>query len=129
MSDLDVSPTPQGELQLKLIAMPSDTNFDGDIFGGWLVSKMDLAGSMLAKQMAQGRIATVAMESMSFLSPVKVGDSLSFYVDTLAKGRSSMTLAVEVWNNSAADIESAKVTDGVFVFVAIDHDGRTRLID
>lgn len=129
MSDLDVSPTPQGELQLKLIAMPSDTNFDGDIFGGWLVSKMDLAGSMLAKQMAQGRIATVAMESMSFLSPVKVGDSLSFYVDTLAKGRSSMTLAVEVWNNSAADIETAKVTDGVFVFVAIDHEGRTRLID
>ena len=129
MSDLDVSPTPQGELQLKLIAMPSDTNFDGDIFGGWLVSKMDLAGSMLAKQMAQGRIATVAMESMSFLSPVKVGDSLSFYVDTLSKGRSSMTLAVEVWNNSAADIESAKVTDGVFVFVAIDQDGRTRLID
>ena len=129
MSDLDVSPTPQGELQLKLIAMPSDTNFDGDIFGGWLVSNMDLAGSMLAKQMAQGRIATVAMESMSFLSPVKVGDSLSFYVDTLAKGRSSMTLAVEVWNNSAADIETAKVTDGVLVFVAIDHEGRTRLND
>ncbi len=129
MSELDQNPTPQGSLQLQVVAMPSDTNFNGDVYGGWLVSQMDVAGSLMARDLAKGRVATVAMESMSFLSPVSVGASLSFYVELLSKGRSSMTVAVEVWNNNASSIESAKVTDGVFVFVAIDENGRTRHID
>jgi len=126
MTDIESHPRPQGHLQLKVVALPSDTNFNGDVFGGWLVSQMDLAGSLLATKLANGRVATVAMESMSFLSPVKVGESLSFYVEKLSKGSSSLTLAIEVWSDQTEEL--VKVTDGVFVFVAIDDSGRTRTL-
>jgi len=126
MTDIESNPTPQGSLQLKVVALPSDTNFNGDVFGGWLVSQMDLAGSLLATNIASGRVATVAMESMSFLSPVKVGECLSIYTEILSKGSSSLTLAIEVW--SEQDSLPVKITDGVFVFVAIDESGRTRTL-
>jgi acyl-CoA thioesterase YciA len=128
MQDIDSTPTPQGDLALQTIAMPKDTNASGDIFGGWLLSQMDLAGGITAEETAQGRIATVAIEGMAFLTPVHVGAVVSCYCDVIEIGRSSMRIVVEVWINSRHDGEPIKVTEGIFVFVAIDDNGRTRTI-
>lgn len=129
MSDIDSAPVPQGELALQLIAMPRDTNANGDIFGGWLLSQMDLAGSVTAAEVARGKVATVAVEGMVFLTPVHLGAVVSCYSDVLEIGRSSIRIVVEVWINSQHDGEPIKVTEGEFVFVAIDKNGRTRAID
>jgi acyl-CoA thioesterase YciA len=129
MSDIDSNPLPQGELALQTIAMPKDTNASGDIFGGWLLSQMDLAGAITAAEVANGRVATVAIEGMAFLTPVHVGAVVSCYCDVIEVGRSSVRIMVEVWINSRHDNEPIKVTEGVFVFVAIDKDKRTRPID
>lgn len=128
MNDLDTNPTPQGELALQTIAMPRDTNANGDIFGGWLLSQMDLAGSIAAGEVAQGRVATVAIDGMSFLTPVHVGAIVSCYCEVMDIGRSSVRVMVEVWINSRHDGEPIKVTEGIFVFVAIDDNKRTRPI-
>ncbi|MEH6592844.1 MAG: acyl-CoA thioesterase [Halioglobus sp.] len=128
MKDIDSAPAPQGELALRTIAMPGDTNADGDIFGGWLLSQMDLAGSVTAREIAGGRVATVAVEGMAFLTPVHVGAAVSCYADILEVGGSSIRIIVEVWINSRHDGEPIKVTEGAFVFVAIDENGRTRNI-
>ncbi len=128
MSDIDSTPVPQGELALQTIAMPRDTNANGDIFGGWLLSQMDLAGGITAADVAGGKVATVAIEGMSFLTPVHVGAVVSCYCDVLEIGRSSIRIMVEVWINSRHDGEPLKVTEGEFVFVAIDQNGRTRAI-
>lgn len=129
MSDIDSAPIPQGELALQTIAMPKDTNANGDIFGGWLLSQMDLAGSITATEVAGGRVATVAIDGMAFLTPVHVGAVVSCYCDVLEIGRSSIRSVVEVWINSKHDGEPLKVTEGEFVFVAIDEKGRTRTIN
>lgn len=126
MDDIEVIPKPKGELSLQTLAMPKDTNANGDIFGGWLVSQMDLAGAITAGKIAQGRIATVAIEGMSFLSPVDVGSIISCYTQVKEIGRSSMTIDVEVWTQRPLQPEQRKVTEGIFVFVAIDKNGRTR---
>jgi acyl-CoA thioesterase YciA len=128
MSDIDSAPVPQGELALQIIAMPKDTNANGEIFGGWLMSQMDLAGGITAADVAGGKIATVAVEGMLFLTPVHVGAVVSCYSDVLEVGRSSVRIVVEVWINSKHDGEPIKVTEGEFVFVAIDENGRTRAI-
>jgi acyl-CoA thioesterase YciA len=128
MVDLDSNPVPQGELSLQTIAMPKDTNASGDIFGGWLLSQMDLAGSIAASEVAEGRVATVAVDGMAFLTPVHVGAVVTCYTDILEIGRSSIRVMVEVWINSKHDGEPIKVTEGEFVFVAIDHNGRTRVV-
>ena len=128
MTDIDANPTPQGELSLQQVAMPGDTNPHGDIFGGWLMSQMDLAGYVTACEVAGGRVATVAVEGMSFLTPVHVGAVVSCYSDVLEVGRSSVRIMVEVWINSRHDGEPIKVTEGTFIYVAIDHDKRTRQI-
>lgn len=128
MSDIDTTPVPQGELALQTVAMPADTNPNGDIFGGWLLSRMDLAGMVTAGEVAGGRVATVAVEGMAFLTPVHVGAVVSCYCDVLEIGRSSVRIVVEVWINSRHDGEPIKVTEGEFVFVAIDESGRTRAI-
>ncbi|TGD72764.1 acyl-CoA thioesterase [Mangrovimicrobium sediminis] len=128
MNDIDDNPTPQGDLALQTVAMPRDTNPSGDIFGGWLVSQMDLAGMVTASEVAGGRVATVAIEGMAFLTPVHVGAVVSCYCDVLEIGRSSIRIVVEVWINSKHDGEPIKVTEGDFVFVAIDETGRTRAI-
>jgi len=94
MQDIDSNPTPQGELALQTLAMPRDTNANGDIFGGWLLSQMDLAGAITAGEVAEGRVATVAVEAMSFLTPVHVGAVVSCYCDVLEVGRSSMRIMV-----------------------------------
>ena len=129
MSDIDTPPIPHGDLALQTVAMPADTNPSGDIFGGWLLSRMDIAGMITASEVAQGRVATVAVEAMSFLTPVHVGAVVSCYCDVLEIGRSSIRIMVEVWINSKHDGEPIKVTEGEFVFVAIDENGRTRAIE
>ncbi|MFI4918708.1 MAG: acyl-CoA thioesterase [Legionellales bacterium] len=118
----------RGELAIQTLAMPADTNANGDIFGGWIVSQMDLAAGVLAKKLAQGRVATVAINSMSFLKPVHVGDVVSCHVTLEKQGNSSMTIAVEVWAVPATQQEQFLVTEGVFVFVAIDEDGKPRQV-
>jgi acyl-CoA thioesterase YciA len=128
MNDIDSTPIPQGELALQTVAMPKDTNANGDIFGGWLMSQMDIAGLIAATEVAKGRVATVAIEGMAFLTPVHVGAVVSCYCDILEVGRSSIRIVVEVWINSKHDGEPIKVTEGEFVFVAIDENGRTRTI-
>ena len=122
----DDFPTPQGDLALQTVAMPSDANAEGDIFGGWLVSQMDLAGAVTANRLARGRVATVAVDSMVFLRPVAVGSVVSCYTTVKDIGRSSMTIIVEVWARHHSDAESRKVTEGQFTFVAIDENRRTR---
>ncbi|MDB4543064.1 acyl-CoA thioesterase [bacterium] len=128
MDDIDSTPMPQGELALQTVAMPKDTNAYGDIFGGWLLSQMDIAGTITANDMAKGRVATVAIDGMTFLTPVHVGAVVSCYCDVLEVGRSSIRIVVEVWITSLHDGEPLKVTEGEFVFVAIDENGRTRAI-
>ena len=128
MNDIDSTPLPQGDLALQTIAMPKDTNANGDIFGGWLLSQMDLAGGIAAADVAGGRVATVAIDGMSFLTPVHVGAVVSCYTDVLEIGRSSIRIMVEVWIDSKHDGEPIKVTEGEFVFVAIDQNGRTRAV-
>jgi acyl-CoA thioesterase YciA len=129
VSDLDDTPTPTGELALQTVAMPADTNPRGDIFAGWLVSQMDMAAAIAALKVTQGRVATVAINSMNFLTAVHVGAIVSCYTDVINIGRSSMHINVEVWINHKETFEPVKVTDGEFVFVLIDNDGRTRNIN
>lgn len=131
MSDDDLNddmPTPLGELALQTIAMPADTNANGDIFGGWLVSQMDLAAAIAALEIARGRVATVAINGMLFLTPVHVGAVVSCYADVLEVGHSSMKINIEVWIKHKTTFEPTKVTEGAFVFVAIDERGQTRAI-
>lgn len=128
MATIDSQPLPSGGLFLQTIAMPKDTNANGDIFGGWLVSQMDLAGSIAASRLAAGRVATVAIEGMTFMQPVKVGALISCYCDIVNTGRSSMHIVVEVWASYSFQTRPAKVTEGRFIYVAIDDNGRTRPI-
>lgn len=118
---------PLGQLSLQTIAMPRDANFNGDIFGGWLLSQMDLAGAVLARRIAKGRVATVAIDSMVFLRPVPIGSVVSCHSRLLNIGRSSMQIMVEVWIGDNPG-EQQKVTEGKFTFVAIDDSGRTRTV-
>ncbi|KTC76946.1 acyl-CoA thioester hydrolase YciA [Legionella brunensis] len=120
--------TPRGELTIQTLAMPADTNANGDIFGGWLVSQMDLAAGVLAKKIARGRAATVAIHSMTFLKPVHVGDIVSCHVELIKRGTTSMTIAVEVWAEPATTGGRYKVTEGTFIFVAIDDNGTPRKV-
>lgn len=129
MRDIDDTPMPTGDLALQTIAMPADTNADGDIFGGWLMSQMDLAGGITAGRRAGGRVATVAVTGMAFLTPVAVGAVVSCYTDIIEVGRSSIRVNVEVWVTGYDEEDPVKVTEGEFVFVAIDDNGRTRTVD
>ena len=128
MSPIDETPRPTGELTLQIVAMPADTNANGDIFGGWLLSQMDIAGGVASSEVAGGRVATVAVQGMAFLTPVHVGAVVSCYCDILDIGRSSVRVLIEVWINSQQDGEPIKVTEGEFIYVAIDSVKRTRAI-
>lgn len=119
---------PSGELAIQTLAMPSDTNSNGDIFGGWLISQMDLAAGILAKRIAKGRAVTIAINSMAFLKPVHIGNVVSCYVSLSKQGKSSMTIEVEVWIEDLGVGTKNKVTKGTFVFVAIDEHGKSREI-
>ena len=120
---------PAGEPAIRVIAMPADTNPNGDIFGGWLMAQMDLAGASAAQRRAHGRVATVAVDSMSFHLPVKVGDEVSIYASIAGTGRSSIRVFVEAWRRMRAAEARDRVTSATFVFVAIDDAGRPRPID
>ncbi|AJE19856.1 acyl-CoA thioesterase [Azotobacter chroococcum] len=121
-------PVPQGDLALQITALPRDANGFGDIYGGWLVAQMDLAGTATASRLAGGRVATVAIDRMAFMVPVAVGAQLSFYSKLLQQGRSSIQMLVEVWSDDPLSSDWRKVTEAVFVFVAIDGGGRTRAV-
>ena len=124
MSDSD--PTPQGELAIQTIAMPADTNPNGDIFGGWLMAQMDLAGAVAAAKEARGRVVTVAIDSMVFMIPVRVGAVVSCYTEVLKVGRTSIRIKVEVWQYHKATFVSERVTEGEFTYIAINEDGSKR---
>lgn len=128
MNTLDDNPMPSGDLSLQTVAMPKDTNASGDIFGGWLLSQMDIAASVAAAKIAGGRVATVAIDNMNFLVPVHVGAVVSCYTELVNVGRSSIQVLVEVWINNPLKDEQLKVTEGLFVFVAINEHRRTRAI-
>ncbi|MGI8482064.1 MAG: acyl-CoA thioesterase [Chthoniobacterales bacterium] len=115
---------PKGELVIRTIAMPADTNPTGDIFGGWLMAQMDLGSGILAAKTAKARVVTVAMEGMSFLLPVHVGDTVACYAWVEKIGRTSMVIPVEVWVQRYMDGEQVRVTRGVFTYVAVDGEGK-----
>ncbi|HEY2614348.1 MAG TPA: acyl-CoA thioesterase [Chthoniobacterales bacterium] len=115
---------PKGELVIRTIAMPADTNPNGDIFGGWLMSQMDLGSGILAAKTAKTRVVTVAMEGMSFLQPVRVGDTVACYAWVEKIGRSSMVIPVEAWVQRYMTGEQVRVTRGVFIYVAVDGKGK-----
>ena len=115
---------PKGELVIQTIAMPKDTNPNGDVFGGWLMSQMDLGSGILAAKVAKARVVTVAMEGMSFLEPVRVGDTVACYAWVEKNGRTSMKIPVEAWAHRYMTGEQIRVTRGVFTYVAVDAEGK-----
>ncbi|HEX3347859.1 MAG TPA: acyl-CoA thioesterase [Acetobacteraceae bacterium] len=115
---------PIGEPTIRTVAMPADTNPSGDIFGGWLMSQMDIAGGIVAMRRARGRVATVAVDAMTFIAPVAVGDEVSLYAALVGTGRSSIRVFTEAWKRNRYFETFVKVTEGTFVFVAIGEDRR-----
>ncbi|MCW2317281.1 acyl-CoA thioesterase YciA [Rhodoblastus acidophilus] len=119
---------PHGDLTVKIIAMPADTNANGDIFGGWVLSQMDAAGGICGVDRAGGRVVTIKVDTMTFIRPVKVGDVLNVYTAVESIGRTSMKIHIEAWVNRFITNKLEKVTDATFTFVAIDDAGRPRPI-
>lgn len=120
---------PKGALTIRTLAMPADTNPAGDIFGGWVLSQMDIAGSIAAVERVKGRTVTVAVEAMTFIAPVKVGDVLCIYTTVERVGNTSVTVAMEAWARRNRLSDRVKVTEGRFVYVSIGEDGAKRRID
>src|ERR1700761_7942521 len=120
------NPQPRGDLSLRTVAMPADTNPAGDIFGGWIMSLMDLAAGIAAGSYAKGRVATAAVSNLSFLQPVKVGDVVCVYTEVTKTGRTSITVAVEAYVLRRNQGERVRVTASEFVLVAVDDHGTPR---
>lgn len=118
----------EGELTLRTLAMPRDVNVNGDIFGGWVLSQMDIAAGIVAGARARGRVATVAVDAMKFIRPVRVGDVLCIYVRVARIGRTSMGLEIEAWVLRDRHGAREKVTEALFTFVAIDDNGKPRVV-
>jgi len=112
----------KGDLTIRVLAMPADTNPSGDVFGGWLLSQMDIAGGVFCRKIAKGRVVTVAIDSTTFKLPVFVGDTLCCYVHLIKKGRTSLTVGIEAWVNREFGEEgsSIKVTEGEYTYVKVD---------
>ena len=119
---------PIGELTLRTLAMPSDTNAAGDIFGGWVMAQMDLACGIRTAERAHGRVVTAAVKEMSFAAPMKIGDTLSIYTEITRVGRTSMTLKVEAWAQRYLSDLMERVTDADFIMVALDEQGKPKPI-
>ncbi len=119
---------PRGALAIRTLAMPADANPSGDIFGGWVLSQMDIAGGIVARERTRGRVATVAVTAMTFHLPVYVGDVLCAYVEVEKVGRTSITTWIEAWVLRGKGGSRVRVTEGQFVFVALDENGRPRPI-
>jgi acyl-CoA thioesterase YciA len=119
---------PCGELCIRTLAMPADTNQNGDIFGGWLLSQMDLGGGVCASKIAKSRTVTVAIEAMNFRKPVFVGDLVSVHANLVRVGKTSITVHLEAWVLRRKEMQSILVTDGNFTYVSIDDQGRPQAI-
>jgi len=127
--ELTTETPPTGAPAIRVVAMPADTNPNGDMFGGWLVSMMDLAAGTVASQRSKGRSATIAIDGMTFHRPVKVGDVVSIYADLLSVGRTSMKIDVTAWRQSRNGLQGERVTHATITFVAIDEQGQPRAVD
>ena len=121
MSETDA---PQGQLVIQIVAMPADTNANGDIFGGWLVSHMDMGAGIAARHHAKCRVVTVAIDSLTFIKPVSIGDTVSCHAHLIKTGRTSMQFKIEAWSSSIYQSHQKKVGEGLFTFVAIDEQGK-----
>jgi acyl-CoA thioesterase YciA len=121
----DIPSKPSGELVIRTIAMPKDTNFNGDIFGGWVLSQMDIGGSTISKQKSPtGRTVTIAIQGMKFINPIKIGTQVSCYGYIIKEGHTSVTVSLEVWTYNFVTHETKIVTQGIFTYVAIDEHGK-----
>jgi len=130
MDDSKLEPSDdRGELAIRTLAMPADTNPSGDIFGGWVLAQMDLAAGIIAARRAKGRVATVALDGMAFLRPVNVGDVVSCYAHVTRIGRTSLTVEVDTYVLRDRVGDEVKVTEGHFTMVAIDEQGKPRPVD
>lgn len=123
-SSLPAPTEPHGELVIRTVAMPADANANGDIFGGWLLSQMDIGGAIYAKNLSRSRVTTVAIDGMAFLNPVYVGDIINCHASLVKVGRTSMKIDVEAWVQRGLDGELLRVTEGIFTYVAIDEQRR-----
>lgn len=119
---------PKGALTIRTLAMPADTNPAGDIFGGWVMSQMDIAGAIAAVERVRGRVVTVAVEAMTFIAPVKVGDVLCVYAEIERVGTTSVTVGLEAWVRRNRLADRTKVTEARFVYVSLDENGQKRAI-
>jgi acyl-CoA thioesterase YciA len=128
MTEHTATEIPRGALTVRISAMPADTNANGDIFGGWVLSRMDQAGGIAGVERARGRVVTVAMDAMQFIRPVWVGDVLEVYTEVEHIGRTSMKIHVEAWARRFQTHTQEKVTQATFTFVAIDDVGKPRPI-
>jgi acyl-CoA thioesterase YciA len=126
MNMADLPPPPESQPMIRAIAMPADANPSGDIFGGWLMSQMDLAAANAASRRSRGRCVTVAVDGMVFHEPVFIGDEVSLYCMITRVGRTSMTVRVEAWRRSRTSDTRSKVTEGTFTFVAVDENRKPR---
>ena len=117
---------PKGKLVVRICAMPKDVNANGDIFGGWLLSHMDLGGAALAMETARSRVTTVAIDSMAFASPIQVGEFVCFYADVLKIGNTSTRIGIEAWavNPTNTPEQRRLVSDAIFTYVALDENGK-----
>ncbi|KQP94272.1 MULTISPECIES: acyl-CoA thioesterase [unclassified Methylobacterium] len=129
MAETEAVRLPSGDLTVRTIAMPADTNANGDIFGGWVMSQMDQAGGIAAVERSQGRAVTVAVDAMTFIRPVRVGDVLCVYTRIARVGRSSMKIEVQAWARRFRTQLREQVTEATFTFVAIDDEGRPRPLE
>jgi len=121
--------TSDRRVTIRTIPQPADLNVNGNIFGGWVLSQMDLAGADVAARRASGNVATVAIEGMTFHTPIEVGDVVSIYTEITKVGRSSITVEIDVFAERGVERERYKVTEGTYIFVAIDTDNRPRPVD
>ncbi len=121
--------TPKGQLVIQILAMPADTNANGDIFGGWLVSHMDMGAAIAARRRAKSRVVTVAIDEMAFLKPVYVGDTVCCYADIVKVGHTSLKIKIEVWSMGLQTTDQKQVAQGYFTFVAIDEERKPHLVD
>ncbi len=126
MEKPDLLPPDPHDLAILTTAMPADTNPSGDIFGGWLMSQMDLAAGNIAARVSKGRVATIAVDGMAFMTPVQVGDEVSVYAKLMSTGRTSMRLKVDAYRRPRDSEVKTRVTEAIFTFVAIDTNGRPR---
>ncbi len=120
---------PSGKLVICILAMPGNANANGDIFGGWLVSHMDMGGAIEAQRRSHSRVVTVAIDEMNFIHPVYVGDVVYCYANLIKVGNTSMQFKLECWTQSISDEKQKKVADGIYVYVAIDDHGKPQLVD